>query len=112
MQAEYTTAKCLQQGHCYSYWSCCVIGTGVQEVYNTLCMLHLLKNIKIYDSYGPSITKYIEQMKPFIGDKIKVEEATSFHAAMDNADMVIAATAMLHKPVIIEYLRPTVRIPV
>ena len=35
-----------------------VIGTGVQGKYNTLCMLHLFKNlktIKVFDTYAPII---------------------------------------------------------
>ncbi len=82
-----------------------VIGTGVQGIYNTLCMLHLLKNlktIKIYDTYAPSIAKYVDQVKPYLGDNIKIEEATGYQEAMENADVIITATAMLHEPVLFD----------
>lgn len=80
----------------------CIIGTGVQGMYNTLCMLHLLKNLKtiqIFDSYAPSITKYIDQIKPYIGDSIKIQETSSYEEAMNNADVVITATGTLHEAV-------------
>ena len=82
----------------------CVIGTGVQGKYNTLCMLHLLKKlktIKIYDSYEPSITGFIEQMTPFLG-KVKIEKASGYEDAMKGADVIVAATAMLHEPVLFD----------
>lgn len=82
-----------------------VIGTGVQGKYNTICMLHLLKNIKtikIFDTYAPSIEGFIEQMTPYIGDTIKIEKASGYEEAMKDADVIIAATAMLHEPVLFD----------
>ena len=82
-----------------------VIGTGVQGIYNTLCMLHLLKNlktIKIYDTYPPSLSRFISQIEPYIGDKIKIVTANGYQEAMENADVIVAATAMLHEPVLFD----------
>lgn len=82
-----------------------VIGTGVQGKYNTLCMLHLLKNlktIKIFDTYAPSIEGFVEQITPFIGEDIKIERASGYEEALKDADVIVAATAMLHEPVLFD----------
>ena len=82
-----------------------IIGTGVQGKYQTLCMLHLLKNlktIKIYDTYRPSLDNYITQITPYIGDKIQIKTVSSFEEAMTDADVIIAATSTLHEAVMFD----------
>lgn len=82
-----------------------VIGTGVQGKYNTICMLHLLKKlktIKIFDNYAPSIASFIQQMKPYVGDHIQIVEASGYEDAMKDADVIVAATAMLHEPTLFD----------
>ena len=82
-----------------------VVGTGVQGKYNTICMLHLLKNlktIKIFDNYAPSIESFIAQMTPYIGDNIQIVKATGYEDAIRDADVIVAATAMLHEPVLFD----------
>ena len=80
-----------------------VIGTGVQGKYNTICMLHILKNIKtikVYDLYDSSIEKFISQITPFIANKnIKLEKVSGYEEAVTDSDVIIAATAMLNEPV-------------
>lgn len=82
-----------------------VIGTGVQGKYNTLCMLHLLKKlktIKVFDSYAPSIEGFISQIGPIIGENVKIEVSSSYEDAMANSDVIIASTAMLNEPVLLD----------
>lgn len=88
----------------------CIVGTGVQGKYNTLCMLSLLKNlktIKIYDSYAPSLEGFIKQVTPLIGDKIKIETVSSYEEAIRGSDVIIAATGTLLEPVMFdEWVKP------
>lgn len=82
-----------------------VIGLGVQGKYNTLCMIHLLKNlktIKVFDTYSPSIEGFVSQITPYLGDKIKIEVMSGYEETITGADVIIAATAMLQEPVLFD----------
>jgi ornithine cyclodeaminase/alanine dehydrogenase-like protein (mu-crystallin family) len=111
MDATYITAirTGAASGLCARYFACpdsevlTVIGAGVQGKYNTLCMLHLLKNlktIKVYDIYAPSTECFITEITPLIGESVKIEQSTSYEDAMSNSDVIIASTAMLNEPIL------------
>ncbi len=80
-----------------------IVGAGVQGQYHTLCMLHLLKNlkrIKVYDIYQPSIQHYLKAVKSYTDEKnVEIKIVSSFEEAITDSDVIVCATGTLHETV-------------
>jgi len=83
-----------------------IVGAGVQGQYHTLCMLHLLKNLKkirVYDIYQPSIDNYLKAVQSYTQERnVQVVIVSSFEEAITNSDVVVCATGTLHDTVMFD----------
>ena len=82
-----------------------IVGAGVQGQYHTLCMLHLLKNlkrIKVYDIYQPSIQRYQDAMRPYTEGKVDIQTVSSFEEAITGSDVIVCATGTLRETVMFD----------
>ena len=82
-----------------------IVGTGVQGKYHTLFLRHVLpsiKTIKLFDSWKPSIESYLKEIKPVLGEGVKVEVMDSIEQVLTGSDVVVTATGKLLEPVFFE----------
>ena len=79
-----------------------IVGTGVQGKYHAICLLHvlpLIKTIKIYDKWDPSVQSFVKEIGAIFGDAVKIEVTKSPEEAITGGDVIVTATGKLLEPV-------------